>query len=860
MTPEDFLRIAETENPSSKKGRLKVFFGMCPGVGKTYAMLAEAQRLQTDGNDIVVGIIETHGRKETLSLTEGLNAIPPKTIHYKGKDWKELNLEAILERKPEIVLIDELAHSNIPGSFHEKRYQDILEILKEGINVYSTLNVQHIESQVDSVEKIVGFRITETVPDSVIDIADEIVLIDIIPTELIRRLKDGKVYFPEKIEQSQENFFKIENLIYLRELSLNYTALHVDRGMPQGKERILVALSNSPYSKNLLRHAKRIAIERRCELFAVFIETSQGKHSENKIVRANIELAKQLGAEIIHRYSDDPAYGILETAKDIEATKIVFGKSLNNKILNLFRKPMSSRLLESDTNFEMIVIPVEREHKPKFADYIISFYPKSRLINYFAIFPSLILVTLFNLSLLSIVGYWTISLFYLIYVATIGIFFSRGPTLLAAFLSALLWNFLYIPPRFTFFIYKLEDLLMFFVFMGIALIIGSLTSKLKRREGTLKQREEGLHLLFNLTANLSKSSLEKNIVESGEEFVTKILKCKVQIFLIRDSRADFSKLGVKERAIAEWVWKNEKPAGKFTDTLNWNELTYIPLMSTEKTVGILMIHGLKEMNLEIEVLLNTVLKQITMALERERLAEESKQAYLLQESEKIYSVLFDSLSHELKTPLTSISGSATALMDKTISENIQAREELLKTIQENAMILNLFVGNLLDISRIESGKISLKKEIIDIQDLWHDTQNLINNNNKHIILTRIPNSLPQIYVDKALISHALFNLLHNSCLYAPENSEITFIVEFDEARNKLRLILIDNGPGFLGDPTKIFLKFYREEGNQKLGTGLGLSISKSIIELHGGTIHAENIKPSGAKFTIEFSLQNISTK
>jgi two-component system sensor histidine kinase KdpD len=858
MIPEDFLKLAEKEDKVSSKGRLKIFFGMCPGVGKTYAMLTEAQRIQSEGRDVVVGIIETHGRQDTLSLTEGLPIIPPKTISYKGKDWNELNLEEILTRKPEIVLVDELAHSNIPGSFHDKRFQDVLEILKEGIHVYSTLNVQHIESQVDSIEKIIGFRIMETVPDSIMDLADEIVLIDIIPNELIHRLKEGKVYIPEKIQQAQDNFFKIENLIYLRELSLNYTAMHVERYKPQGKERILVALSNSPHSKNLLRQAKRITIERRGELYAVFIETSNRNSKEEQLIRSTIELAKQLNAEIIHRYSDDPVEGILETANDIEATRLIFGRSIRSGFFNKLKKQISTRLLESNSKIEMIVIPVESEEKMNLGDYLFNFFPKSGFVNYLGIFPTLIALTILNLTILPITGYWTISLLYLIYVAVIGIFLSRGPTLLAAFLSAMLWNFLFIPPRFTIFIQKLEDLLMFFVFMGIALIIGGLTSKLKNREGTLKQREERLYLLFKLTASLSKISDEKNIVKTGEEYIQKLLNCDIQILSIRDSRADFSDLLIKEKAIAEWVWKNEKPAGRFTDTLNSNKYTYIPLKSTDKIIGILIIHDLKEMNLELEVLLNTIAKQISMAMERERLAEESKQAFLLQESEKIYSVLFDSLSHELKTPLTSISGSASALMDRTISENPEAREELLKAIQENALILNLFVGNLLDISRLESGKVSLRKEVVDIRDLWLETQALVGINKKnHTIVTKIPPNLPNIFVDRALLSHALFNLLHNACLYTPEKSEISFTVDLNMKRNTLTMHLEDNGSGFLGDASKLFQKFYREEGNLKMGTGIGLSISKSIIELHGGKIWAENKETGGARFSIEFHLINI---
>lgn len=858
MTPEDFLKLAETENPSSKRGRLKVFFGMCPGVGKTYSMLAEARRLIEDGRDIMVGIIETHGRADTESLTQDLPVIPPKIISYKGKSWNELNLEEILKRKPDIVLVDELAHSNIPGSFHDKRYKDVLEILQEGINVYTTLNVQHIESQVDSIEKIVGFPISETVPDSILDIADEFVLIDIIPSELLRRLREGKVYIPEKIQQAQDNFFRVENLVYLRELSLNYTAQHVDRRMPQGKERILVAISNSPHSKNLLRQAKRISIERRAELFAVFVETSRRNNPDEKMVRSNIELAKQLGAEILHVYSEDPVQGILKTSEEIEATRIVFGKSNPVGLWGLFNRSISTRLMESESSIELIAIPVEREKRKRFREVLGEYYPKSGFMDYFKIFPTLTFLTLINLALLPVVGYWTISLFYLIIVAIIGIFFSRGPTLLAAFISAMLWNFLYIPPRFTFYIEKIEDLLMFFVFMGIALIIGGLTSKLKSRETTLTLREERLNLLFQLSSGLSKVSQAKNIIQIGEECLRKLLNCKVQILQIIDSRADFSSLGLKEKAIAEWVWKHQKPAGKYTNTLNWNQFTFFPLMTTEKLLGIIILQNSKPITLELEVLINTISDQISMALERDRLSEESKQAYLLQESEKLYSLLFDSLSHELKTPLTSIRGSASALLDPSLGNNPDARKELLEGIQENALILNLLVGNLLDISRLESGNVSLKLETVDIRDLWRDTLGLLGKNcSQHTLVSKIPGSVPQLEVDRGLFCHALFNLIYNACLYSPKNSEIGFIVNSKTDESTVEMCIEDSGQGFLGDPSQLFQKFFRGEGVQKIGTGLGLSITRSIVELHKGSIRAENRKEGGARFIISLPLSGI---
>ncbi|BDA78497.1 two-component sensor histidine kinase [Leptospira kobayashii] len=848
-TPEEYLVLAK-QDAKNTSGKLKVFFGMSPGVGKTYAMLKEAQRMREEGKSVLVGIVETHGRFETEQLLDGLEILPLKKIHYRDKEWDELDTETILKRKPEFVLVDELAHTNIPGSLHKKRYQDVFEILEAGIHVLTTVNVQHLESQVNLVEKTLLSPVKETIPDSILQRADELVLIDIIPDELLKRLKDGKVYLPEKIEWAKENFFKEENLTYLRELSLNYTARFVEKRLPQGKESLLVAISASPSSKSLLRQAKRLAIERNSELVAIFTEAEDGlSPEEKKEIRSHINLAKELGAEVVHSYESDPVIGIVNVAREKRINRIMIGRNTDFYRFSFFKKSVPNRLIGLLQDVEIIVVPIERKAGKKISLWKL-LIPSSSVRSYLSVSLLVGVLTFANSLVFPYIGYWPISILYLFFVALSGVFYTRGPVLVAALLSAFLWNYLFIPPRFTFFITKLEDLLMFFIFIIIALVNGSLTAKLKKNEVKLRSREEKLSILYELTATLSQTSLGNEILKVGDLFFKRLFPFPVRMHLFHNGKLSPDISDPKELAVALWVIKNGKPAGRFTDTLPLTDSSFYPLLSPGGTTGVITVQTKEEPSLEQEILLNTIANQVSIALERDTLSEDARKNYLLVESEKLYNLLFNSLSHELKTPLTAINGSATALMDPEIDGNQEARRALIEEIQSSALILNLLLGNLLDISRIESGHLALKKEKIYPNEIISDVISYLGSSKEgHQIITNVVNPEIPLILDRTFFGHAIFNLVYNACLYSPRDSKIMISVEMKEGMSVWKVE--DEGMGLPEDSSVVFQKFFRGESTGKIGTGLGLAITKSIIELHGGNIVAENRKKGGACFQIE---------
>ncbi|EOQ96499.1 putative histidine kinase KdpD [Leptospira wolbachii serovar Codice str. CDC] len=847
--PEDFLSIANQEEPK-KKGILKVYFGMSPGVGKTYAMLTEAHHLKEEGEDVRIGIVESHGRVDTKALIDGLEWVPLKKIEYRGKVWEEMDVERILKDRPSYVLVDELAHTNIPGSVNKKRYQDIFSLLDSGIHVLSTVNVQHLESQVDSIEKIIQSPVKETIPDSILERADELVLIDIIPDELLKRLSEGKVYISEKVVSAKENFFRKENLTYLRELSLTYTAKYVEKRMPQGRERIMVAISASPHSKTLLRNAKRLALERNSELYAVFSENEEDRNLDSaNSIRAHIRFAKELGAEVVHSHESDPVVGIVAAVHEKRIHRLVIGGAKKSFFQGLFQKNIASKIIKQLRDVEIIIVPYSDNRSFQF-DFYKKLIPSSGIRQYAAVFALTSVVTLCNQFLLSYIGYWTISILYLFYVALLGMFFSRGPVLLAAILSASFWNFLFIPPLYTFYISKLEDALMFVIFMLIALINGGLTARLKKNESKLRSREEKLSILYELTQNLSKTSSASEIIKTGDSFFKRIFPFPVHLHFYQGGEFTPIIADSKDLAVASWTIKNAKPAGKYTETLPLSQATFYPLLSPGGITGVINVTTSTEPSLEQEILLNTVANQVALALDRDILSEDSRKNFLLKESEKLYNLVFNSLSHELKTPLTSIQGSASALLDPDIGSDPVARKGLLEEIQESSLVLNLLLGNLLDISRIESGYLTLKKEKVYPSDVIQDAISYLGKNKtNHSIKVNLNDCDLPIELDRVLFSHAIFNLLYNACMYTPSGSIIW--VSLQREGDGLQWIVEDNGNGLPLDSSRIFQKFYRGESSGKIGTGLGLAISKSIIELHGGSIEATNRKEGGASFLID---------
>ena len=864
--PDQLLADIQKEEIKENRGKLKIFFGMAAGVGKTCEMLKNGQRLYSEGVDIVIGYVETHNRNYTKSLVQGLPTIPRKPISYKNVSVEEMDIDAILLRKPKLVLVDELAHTNTPGMRHPKRYQDVIEILDNGIDVYTTLNIQHLESRADIVEAITNIKIWERIPDSILEIANEVELIDLVPDDLLKRLTEGKIYAKDKVETALKSFFQKTNLTALREMSLSFTSKLVDRELKllnsgdkyKLSERILVAIGANANSENLIRWAKRISFNIQSPWIVAYVDTGRKLQEKERLqISKDISLARELGAEIVTIEESNVVDGILKLAHQNKITQIIIGKTKENFFQRFFlNKSITSELIRKSENININIVPEKLESK--------HFFNLSAFLNFslgvgWCLFGTgvISLITIGCLFLVSFTGYWTVALILLFAVTALALFIGRGPVLISAGLSACLWNFLFIPPRFTFYIEKLEDGMMFIVYFFIAAILGSLTNRLRTKESAIRLREGRIVSLYNFSQLLARSHSMKDIVKATVNFIDESLEAKCCI-LLKDEKENLANevhedsnllLSEKEKAVALWAFKNKKPAGRFTDTLPLSEGYYIPLLTAGSAIGVigLVIKDNEKLTLDKEALLQTFTSQIAIAIERIYLGKTKQRALMLEESERLYKILLNSVSHEFRTPLTAIRGSVNLLLDGKTSEEIN--RSLLNEIHTAYEKLNRLVDNLLDMSRLESGMIKLNMEWYDIQDLISVVLKRLENElrGKEINL-EISDSLPLVRIDFVLMEQVISNLLYNAIIHTPSNTKITIRVTIP--RTDLTIMIEDNGPGFVGiDTERIFDKFYQGKYN-KSGIGLGLSICKGLVEIHGGKILAENIPEGGARFII----------
>jgi two-component system sensor histidine kinase KdpD len=869
----------EEERETKKRGRLKVFFGMAAGVGKTFAMLESSHRLVREGNDCVIGYVETHGRFETNELVEGLELLPRKKIDYKGIVIEEFDIDGALARNPAFVLVDELAHTNAEGSRHRKRYQDVRELLDHGINVFTTVNVQHLESQADIVEKITGVKIRETLPDSMLDEADEIELVDIPPEELIKRLSEGKVYLPERAGTAKDNFFKQSNIAALRELALHYVARLVDydlrdythkkniKGPWKAGEVLLVAVSPSPYSEYLIRWTRRVAFNYKAPWIALYIEKQKElSESARELLRKNLNLARDLGAEVISTADEDIVSGLLRVASRKNVTQIIMGKPLKRYFTDFFRGGnLVERMIRKCGDIEIHVVT-----QPSVTDHSFSLFGGMRRFSptreYLVALAGVALVTVCNLLLVPFTGYWTIALVYLFSTALLALLVGRGPVLLAAAVSALSWNYLFIPPLYTLRIGRLEDALMFSMYFIIAIILGGLTSRLRLKEKALRSREKRISDMYELSNVLGNARTMDEIIETAGSYIERYLDARVALFVAKQYGSNLSpppkgsllELSEKDRGVVEWVYKNRKPAGLYTTTLPQTGAHFTPLLSPGGIVGVIGIRPSSRHSFtpEAEGFLQSVVSQIALRIEHEILSEANRNALLVAESERLHKVLLNSISHELRTPLTMITGASSGLLDETISANPAARKELAEGIKKGSERLNRLVDNLLDMSRLESGLLKIKPAMYDVSDLLSVTlRRLSDELTAHRVTVSVADGMPMVNIDFALMEQALINLVYNAVSYTPEGSEIAVIALAQNGY--LNIAVKDNGPGIIEkDIPYLFDKFRRGSNVGTGGTGLGLSICRGIIEAHGGTIRAANRPEGGAVFVIEIPIHS----
>lgn len=869
--PDELLAAIQRSDTRRGAGKLKIFFGAVAGVGKTYAMLEAAQGLRLKGVDVVVGYVETHGRAETEALLGKLEVLPRLKVEYRGTTLEELDLDSVLARKPKLVLIDELAHANAPGVRHVKRYQDVLEILEAGIDVWTTVNVQHVESRADTVRQITGITVRETIPDSLVDIANEMELIDLAPEELRKRLFDGKVYTPERVELAARNFFRTGNLTALREMALRLTAERVDHqlqdymqikqiaGPWKSADRLMVAVSPSPLSERLIRWTRRMAYNLEADWLAVYVDSPHLLTDDDKERLAhNLALARQLGGEVISTTGQDVIEALVRVARQRNVTQIVIGKPAHTPLQDFMRGgSIVNRLVRASGDIDVYVVtgdPSESSQQPRLPR------PESHSQwQQYAIGTVIILlVTLLNLLTLPVIGYQAVGLTDLLAVLLIAAYIGRGPALLAAALSAISWDMLFIPPRFTIIITRLEDIIVLVLYFFIAIFTGNLTARIRAQQRQARGYAERTLALYTLARETATAVDMDNVLETAIAQIGRVFDAEAAIFLrtpadhLEDKPHPSSTLPInaKEFSVATWVFENRKPAGRFTETLSAAEAKYLPLLTPGGTVGVLAVRTRRneQLTLDEEALLDTFARQVALVIERELLDQAAEQSAMLRESERLHTTLLNSISHELRTPIATIVGAASSLADPNV--RAEAKAALTGDIQAAAERLNQLVANLLDMTRLESGRLKLKLEWCDIGDLINVAiSTTAKRLTGHPLMLDLTPELPLLQMDFVLMEQVLVNLLDNVARYTPPGT-LTQIGTRQED-GTVSIIVADSGPGIPPeDLERIFDKFYRLPGSAAGGTGLGLSICRGLVSAHGGTLEASNRPEGGAQFTI----------
>jgi two-component system sensor histidine kinase KdpD len=869
--PDALLASLHREEERARRGKLKVFFGMCPGVGKTFAMLRAAQQELKDGVDLVVGVVETHGRAETEALLAGLPVIPRKQIEYKNITITEMDLEAVLARKPRLVLVDEFAHTNAPGSRHPKRYQDVVELLDAGIDVFTTLNVQHIESRADAVRQITGATVHETVPDSVFGLADQIELVDITPEALRERLSEGKVYMEGRAAAAAENFFKDTHLTALRELALRFVAEHVDKRLRELRsvgtfktvwrsgERLLVAVGPSPSSTQLVRWTRRMAASQGASWIAVCVETTTPLDAEGqRRLEKNLSLARELGAEVVVTHDNNVAQALVRVALQNNATQIVVGKSRNPRWFDLIRGGnLVDKLLRSAGSIDIYVVPAERaaEKPPVWLDWRPAQVSPAR--EYAEVFALLAALTAVGWFIVPHSGYVAVGLFYLLAVIILSLRVGPGPVFVAGVVSALTWDYLFIPPVFTFTIGRFEDMLLFATYFAVALITGQLTARVRAQERNERMREDRATALFHLTQALSAARTLDDAVFAALRQADAHFGAKTALLLddgngsaLMPHFAGSFVISDKERAVADWAWRNKRKAGRFTDTLPSSEGFHVPLVREDTAVGVLILKLPADATLTLAQrdLAESFAAQLAQLVEREQLRAVGEREKLLAESDKLHRTLLDGVSHELKTPLAVLS----AAVENLTTADEATRADLAHEIRTATRRLNRLVNNLLDQTRLESGALRPRLDWCDGHDLLNAAIDGVSDSLEgHPFEVDVPKDLPLFRADAALMEQVIANLLLNSALHTPAGTEIFLAAGVDRARSRIFFTVADRGPGLpAAMRERLFQKFQRGDAAKAGGLGLGLSIIRGFVTAQGGDVVAGENPGGGAVLTV----------
>ncbi len=869
--PDALLARVTAEERREARARFKIFFGMAPGVGKTYRMLQVARDLVAEGVDVVVGEIETHGRYDTAGLLLGLEVLPRRELPYRGRVVEEFDLDAALARRPRILLLDELAHSNAPGARHQKRWQDVLELLDAGIEVYTTLNVQHVASLNDVVAQITRIQVRETVPDSLLERADEIELVDLAPEELLERLREGKVYFPEQAERAREHFFQRGNLLALRELALRRMAERVDadvlawrreHGVSAGwatAERVLVCVGPAPDSARLVRAARRIAAGLRAPWIAAAVEETGrpplGDEDRDRL-ESHLRLAEALGAQVVRLTGVRISDAVLECARRRNVTRIVLGKPRHPRLRDVLRGSLVDEIIRGSGGIEVNVVAgdpgPERAPEPR---------PEQRaqLLDHARALAIVAATTVLALAVQALVAVPDIEMLFLLGVMVAAITCGRGASIVAAFASVLAYDFFFVPPAFTLAVADVRYFLTFAMMFGVSVVMGTLARRLREQQQAAVGRERTTSALYALSRELgaaldSAGAAAVCVRAAAEAFDAEA------VLLIRREGDELEPLAASppdaplspaERAVARWVLAHGAPAGRGTDTLPGERVVCTPLRTFGEVLAILAVRPARERGLGAEQrsFLEALARQVALALDRVRLADEARQAALRAKTEELRSGLLSSVSHDLRTPLAVITGAGTMLRDEaTLDPGL--RRDLVETVCEEAERLERLVSNLLDMTRLDSGTVAPKREWVPLDEVVGGALTRLERRlSGRRITTRLAEDLPLLSIDPVLVEQLFVNLLENAAKYTPPGSEMEV-----GARREGGTIVVevaDRGPGLPpGDEERVFERFYRGAHATVRGVGLGLPIARAIAQAHGGRLVAASRPGGGAVFRL----------
>jgi two-component system sensor histidine kinase KdpD len=869
--PDALLKDVQAEE--AHRGRLKIFLGYAAGVGKTYAMLEAAHQRKAQGVDVVVGFIETHGRKETEAMIEGLEVLPRRLVEYHNVKLPEMDVDTVLARRPALVLVDELAHTNAPGSRHPKRYLDVEEVLDAGIDVYTTLNIQHLESLNDVVAQVTGVIVRETVPDRVIDEASEIEVIDLPPDELLARFKEGKVYIPDQAARAIQEFFRKGNLTALREMSLRRAAERVDdqmrsymrtRAIPgvwPATERLLVCISPSPFAEKVVRTARRLADELNAEWFAVYVEVATKPEinpANRERIGQTLRLAEELGAKARTIAGRSIPEAVLTYAQKHNITKIVVGKPIRPRWREWLSGSVVDQLVYASGDIDIYVISGRAE--PGQSVVPREWRPHRPLMRYVFSLGMVALSTLLGLFFRGKIEPTNLVMLYLVTVVISAIYVGRGPSLLAAVAGVLAFDFFLVPPYLTFAVSDTQYFLTFIALFAISLVVSTLTGRVREQAEAAIQRETQTTALYNLGRDLTAATDLKQVTAIIISHISEVFGREVAIFLPENGQVrNFASSpgyqpDANELAVAKWVYEHDQPAGRGTETLPAASVRCHPLKTARGLVGVLGIRPVQSGSLltpEQRQAFVAFANQAALSIERARLAEQAHQAELLQATDKLQTALLNSISHDLRTPLVAITGALSALDEDDKALDEASRQALVENARAEADRLNRLVGNLLNMTRIEAGALKLSLEPCDIEDVVSSSLEAVESRlGERPIKVQIEPGLPLIPLDFVLIVQVIVNVLDNAIKYSPSQQPIEITASCDE--NRLHITVEDRGTGIPAeDLERVFDKFYRVQRPDTIsGTGLGLSICKGIIEAHGGEIRAENRPGGGTRILI----------